>query len=471
MASFLAKEMMPLPENPRNSSLADAIRVREPLPDSSGWTVALLNWCHLIEDVLDNLGVSFETFRDEFRGSWLFGYIDALKSAGIRTVLICVSARVADPWRFVHRPTGAHVCVLPALGIYQSLRCLIPNPYGSSVEEAFGDVGLLRRPFYAVAKDVAAYLATPLGKLTNELRREGCRALICQDYEHPRFDACVLLGKLIGLPVFATFQGGDTRYTSLEGLARPFSLRACRGLIIATATEAQRVQSRYGVPARKIARIFNPIDATFWKHLDRDSSRAELKIPRSSCVVAWHGRVLLERKGLDLLIDAWDRICKSRPDEDLRLLLIGAGKDAPEMQKLIDGKGLRGVIWLREFVNNRNNLRRYLSAADVYVLPSRHEGFPVALIEAMACSLPVVAAAAPGVADIIEDGEASGGLVVPRNDAGALATALGYLLDDESTRLEFGSRARRRAETSFSLDSVGGKLRSFLTNNGALDPR
>jgi glycosyltransferase involved in cell wall biosynthesis len=441
------------------------------LPVAAGPAVALLNWCHLIEDFLDNLGISFEVFQNEFRGSWLFGYIDALKAAGVRTVLICVSARVADPWRFVHGPTGAHVCVLPALRIYHTLRGLVPNPYGSSVVEAFGNVDLLHRPLYAAAKDIAAYLATPLKGLANELRREGCSALICQDYEHPRFDACVLLGKLIGLPVFATFQGGDTRYTSLERLARRFSLRACRGLIIATATEVQRVQSRYGVPARKIARIFNPIDATFWKRMDRHGARAELNIPQGTCVMAWHGRVLLERKGLDLLIDGWDRICKSRPDEDLRLLLIGAGKDAVEVQNLIDAKGLRGVIWVREFVNNRSDLRRYLSAADVYLLPSRHEGFPVALMEAMACSLPVVAAAAPGVPDILADGEASGGLLVARNDAGALATALGYLLDDESRRLEFGSRARHRAESNFSLDSVGGRLRSFLTNNGALDTR
>jgi glycosyltransferase involved in cell wall biosynthesis len=99
------------------------------------------------------------------------------------------------------------------------------------------------------------------------------------------------------------------------------------------------------------------------------------------------------------------------------------------------------LAWLREFVNDPNILRRYLSAADMYVLPSRHEGCPVALMEAMACSLPVVAAAATGVQDIVQSGEHPGGLVVARNDSGALATALGHLLDDELKRLEFGSCA------------------------------
>jgi glycosyltransferase involved in cell wall biosynthesis len=61
-------------------------------------------------------------------------------------------------------------------------------------------------------------------------------------------------------------------------------------------------------------------------------------------------------------------------------------------------------------------MRQYLSVADVYVFPSRHEGFPVAPLEAMACGLPIVAAYAPGICDILSEGEESGGLVVPTNN-------------------------------------------------------
>jgi Glycosyl transferases group 1 len=78
-------------------------------------------------------------------------------------------------------------------------------------------------------------------------------------------------------------------------------------------------------------------------------------------------------------VDAWDWICRLCADEDLCLLLIGAGKDTREVQKL-DATGLRG-----------NDLRRYLSTADVCVLPSRHEGVPWKRWRAVA---------APGVPDI-----------------------------------------------------------------------
>ena len=80
----------------------------------------------------------------------------------------------------------------------------------------------------------------------------------------------------------------------------------------------------------------------------------------------------------------------------------------------------------------------------------------------MACELPVVAADAPGVPDILEEGEISGGLVVPREDAEALASALGRVLDDISWGRELGNRARRRIEAHFSPDVIGKQLRDFM---------
>lgn len=124
------------------------------------------------------------------------------------------------------------------------------------------------------------------------------------------------------------------------------------------------------------------------------------------------------------------------------------------------------MVWIDEYIRDRQKIQQYLSAADVYTLPSRKEGFPVAPIEAMACSLPVVAADVAGISDILAKGEANGGLVVPSGDAKALALALGRVLDDQAWGRELGKLARFRAEECFSFEVIGKQLRdTLLTQN------
>ena len=169
--------------------------------------------------------------------------------------------------------------------------------------------------------------------------------------------------------------------------------------------------------------------------------------------MAWHGQVQLERKGLDVLLDAWARL----GDEDERhLVLVGSGEDSDEVARR--ASAARDVHVLDGWVQDRARMRAILSAADVYAFPSRHEGLPVAPLEAMACGLPVVGADANGVEDVVGDA----GIVVPRGDVDALTLALHDLLADGERRAELGQRARRRAEEHFALEPVGAALRSFL---------
>jgi glycosyltransferase involved in cell wall biosynthesis len=126
------------------------------------------------------------------------------------------------------------------------------------------------------------------------------------------------------------------------------------------------------------------------------------------------------------------------------------------------------IRWIQDYVLDRVQIRQYLSAADVYVFPSRHEGFPVAPLEAMACGLPIVAASAPGVADIFDEGEKAGGLVVPVGDVASLSKNLGFLLDDNETARLLGMQARERVEQAFSLQTVGAQLHEFLGERNAL---
>ena len=413
-------------------------------------TIALMLCGTLFEDFFDTIGVSFETFRTAYVGSYQFGYISALREAGVRTVLIYVSARVLQTQYFVHEPTGVQVCILPAPKIHRILRSLTSRFL------------FLKKP---LSRSLDSYLILPLRLLMKELKQENCKAILFQDYENPSFDICVALGKLIRLPVFATFQGGSGQRSRLERPIRPLALKACSGLIISAQAEVERVQTKYNLPSNKIVRIFNPIDLAVWQAVDATNVRSSLGIPLNAKVVVFHGRIDINHKGLDILLDAWEQVCDERAEVDLRLLLVGTGSDAEELRQRITAKKLRGVHWVNEFVHDRLLIRQYLSSADVSVLSSRFEGFPVAPIEAMACGLPVVASDVQGIAEILECGEASGGLIVPRENAKTLAVALMRVLDDETLRCELAKCARSRVQNSFSLETVGKQLRELLLKN------
>ncbi len=426
--------------------------------------VAIVLW-GILEDWLDPLGISFDAFCHEFTGSYVFGYAEALRRAGVRVTLIYVSCRITSPIRRRHGPTGATICILPAPRIYRAARRHTRHPRARNVRAMFGPVTGLRRllfPGLAVLRESLLYLETPIQGVVQEIRRDKCVAILCQEYEYPRFDVCTALGRMLRLPVFATFQGGDYHRSRLEAYLRPISLRACTGLIIASQVEARRVQARYGVPPAKIAAIPNPIDPEVWSPLDQKAVRAKLGVPPAARVIVWHGRVSIRKKGLDILLEAWRQLCTHSARQDIWLILVGTGRDAEELRSMIASSGDERILWIEGFLQDRAAVREYLAAGDVYAFPSRHEGFPVAPLEAMSCGLPIVAADARGVADILADGEASGGVMVPRDDSTALTHALRRFVEDEGWCREMGYRARHNVLTRYATETVGGQLRALL---------
>jgi glycosyltransferase involved in cell wall biosynthesis len=396
------------------------------------------------EGWFDKVGISLETFRTELTGGWLFNYVEALQQAGIRPVMFFATGKVRATTRFVHVPTGASVCLFPTPSLHRKLRA-----------------AQLRFELRSKAIwSVGSYLATPMLLLKHELRREGCEAILCQEYEQPRFDLCVLLGQTLGLPVFATYQGAHRTHSWVERPFRRLSVRRSSGLIIAAHTEIQRVRAAYGIPAQRIAHIPNPMDVAAWRAIDQREAREQIGIDPDARVVVWHGHTQIRRKGLDVLLDAWELIRSQRPGPGALLLLVGTGRNTSELKRRVDGDP--SIRWIDRYVLDRRELWRYLSAGDVYTLPSRHEGFAVAPVEAMACGLPVVAADASGIPDLLGEGQDGGGVIVPREDPVALASALLRFLEDPALAREFGARARRRAEQEFSLKFVGQRLRAFI---------
>jgi glycosyltransferase involved in cell wall biosynthesis len=416
-------------------------------------TVALLPWGNVLEDYLDGIGISLDEFCNEYRGTWMFGYVDALERVGVRTVLVVWSREVDRPQRRVHVPTGTKVWVLPparAHSIARRLRLRLERSDRSS-RSAWRSLRLLTR-----------YTATPPRILARVLREEGCSALIVQEYEYARYDVCLFVGKLLGLPVLATFQGGRPEKTrSLEGWIRKRTVSRAAGLLVGPRREARAVRERYGVPPETISVVANPIDTEEWHPEDRAAARAEMGLPQDAAIACWHGRIDIRRKGLDILVKAWKRVCQERPDADLRLLLCGGGAGNEKLRNLMEEADLRGVHWHDEYTTDRSIVRRQLAASDLFVFPSRHEGFAVAPMEAMSCGRAVVACDAPGVADLLE-GQRSGGIVVGKNASKRLAQELGRLLDDRELACRMGQEARRRIEESYSPEAIGEDLLGAL---------
>jgi glycosyltransferase involved in cell wall biosynthesis len=423
--------------------------------------------CDCFDAWLEEIGVSVDSFCDEMMGTWWFNYMQALESSGLRAVLFCTSQKFAIPRKFIHKPTGSTICVLPASAAYarvQRWRSRVLLSQAAGVGRDFG-----KRAAAALLGLAASYLSTPLFALAKVLKQEACSCLLVEQYEDPRFDVSVLLGRMIGVSVYGTFAAVQPREKWWHRLYRPlrsFSLRLSSGLAICSEQEITRVFRRYTYPSGKLAQIAYPVDSKVWYPGDRGDARAILGISASAKVAVYHGAIDVRVKGLDVLIEAWAQLVRSRPGIDLRLLLIGTGRDSGRLALHIAALSVPGVQWLTAWVHDRELLRRYLVASDVYVFPSREDAFGIAVLEAMACGLPVVAACAPGMLDIFKGGEASGGLLVPTNDAKAFCAALERVIDDDAFANGLGERARRRVEAVFSMDAIGKQLRRFLFAGG-----
>lgn len=191
------------------------------------------------------------------------------------------------------------------------------------------------------------------------------------------------------------------------------------------------------VPAYKIRIIANGLDLTCGERLDRRSP------PRRIVVVA----NLRPEKGHDVLIDAATEVLQRFPDA--RFDLVGGG---PEQRTLLARAEARGVLHAFSFLGHQDDVPARLAAADIFVLPSRSEAFPNAVLEAMASGLPVVASAVGGIPELINDDQT--GLLVPPGNAVALASRLCRLMADPALAASLGDAARAHTQAHYSFDRM-----------------
>jgi starch synthase len=413
--------------------------------------VAILPWGNLIEHYLDPIGLDLHGFATGMSGGWLFGYADALRTQDIDAVIVCTSKAVRAPERLVNPSTGVVTIALPPPRGFERAAALVGD---SDVRPAGGVRGF--------AQELAARASLDSNMLTLTLVDEKCTILLCQEYEHPRLAPAIRAARGAGAACFATFQGGVPSTSRGGRRLRRGAVIAADGLIVASSAEAKRVQLFYGPASERVLRAPNPISLELWYPENRQAARRAMGLPDAAFVVTCHVRIEWHRKGIDILLAAWRRLVLLHPARDLQLRLIGSGADDARLEAELAAEPMPSLHWVRGYSNDRAAMRCELSAADAYVLSSRHEGFPVAPLEAMACGVPVILSDAPGTADILPDGEASGGLRVPVSDVDALVTALECLLLDPGRRSRMSVAALARVRSYASLPAVGQLLADFM---------
>lgn len=213
--------------------------------------------------------------------------------------------------------------------------------------------------------------------------------------------------------------------------------RFCGAIIVASRT-LRDMLIRSGIPERKIHLIPCGVPAPK-SSPSRMLARKQLEIAHDAFVIGCVAR-LHRQKGIDLLIDAVARI--PDPPRTISLVIAGDGPERPALEA--PGNKLSRRV---EFMGFLEDPAAVYAASDIFALASRKEGTPLVLMEAAHFAVPTVATDVGGIRDVITEGET--GLLVPPENAPALAAAVQRLMNDERLRLRLGSNARLRADAEF----------------------
>ncbi len=207
-----------------------------------------------------------------------------------------------------------------------------------------------------------------------------------------------------------------------------------------------------GIDPSRVLTIYNGLDISDW-----DNVSQPVKRPGESLITTVGN--IRRVKGHDIFVRAAAAIASQFANASFSIAGEVLEPDYfTELQSLVRDLNLSDRF---HFVGGITNLRKHLAAADIFVLPSRSEGFSNAIVEAMAASLPVVATDVGGNAEAVQDGV--NGIIVPSEDVGALSAAILQLLSDPSKARQMGLEGKRLAAERFTTDAMMKQITSVYS--------
>jgi glycosyltransferase involved in cell wall biosynthesis len=234
------------------------------------------------------------------------------------------------------------------------------------------------------------------------------------------------IAKLKHIPIVATVHLGE-----VEPISNPLSFFRKHALarfsrIIAVSNHTKSLAVNAGAENSKISVIYNSCDEThFYCHKNKENARKELNLPADTKIILFVGD-MIKRKGVFCLIESLHLLQKTIKQNFLAIFL-GEGRELQNLKAMVDEYDIANHV---KFIGNvtRPALANFYTAADVFVLPSFSEGHPVALLEAMASGLPIVASDIPANTVCIENGV--NGFLFETGKVNKLAEKLAIILTD-----------------------------------------
>lgn len=218
--------------------------------------------------------------------------------------------------------------------------------------------------------------------------------------------------------------------------------------VVGCSEHTSRQLRRYEkIPERKIVTIPNGIDGSrFELTIDRQAKRRELGIHEQGSVIGLAVR-LSDQKGITFLLQAMPRILAKHPDTTL--LIAGDGDLRMDLEREAQELGIASRV---KFCGPRKDIPELLKLLDFYVLPSKWEGLPMVILEAMAAGCPVVATDVGGNSTAVVNGVT--GALVPPQDPAALADAVIRLLDSPELQKRYAENGKNRFRERFSAETM-----------------
>jgi glycosyltransferase involved in cell wall biosynthesis len=231
--------------------------------------------------------------------------------------------------------------------------------------------------------------------------------------------------------------------------------RLVNGVVAVSEETRDSFRRSVGEVGDRVTIVWNAVDVERYPAaVDRNALRARLGFRPGDHVMTMVG-TFKRQKGHRFLVEAAAAVIPQVPV--LHLLLVGDGEEADGVRAQVERLGLGRRIHL---LGSRRDVPDLLAASDSFVLPSLWEGLPVALVEAMASELPVIATDVSGTREAMIDGDT--GWLVPPGDAAALATAMAALVGDPQRAAEMAAAARARVAQSFSAHRQAQQLSALF---------